>query len=59
MAEASIEDTSKLLDWALCINYLLYFQKNTIEIKALIDFKSKVNALMLVYALKLIGLQVY
>lgn len=39
------------------IYYPLRFQKNTIDIKALIDSGSKVNAIIPAYALKL-GLQV-
>lgn len=37
----------------LCIHYLLHFQKNTIKIKILLDFGSKVIAMALAYALKL------
>lgn len=37
----------------LRIHYLLHFQKNTIKIKTLLDFGSKVTAMILTYALKL------
>lgn len=42
-----------VLKRVLYIYYLLYFQKNTIEIKALLDFGNKVNAITPAYILKL------
>lgn len=35
------------------IYYLLYFQKNTISMRALIDLGTEINAIILVYILKL------
>ena len=52
-----MEDTSRSLDRIPCIHYALHFQKNTAEVKALIDSGSEVNAMTLAYASKL-GLQV-
>lgn len=46
------------LEWVPCINYLLYFQKNTVDIRPLIDSDSKVNIMTLDYTDKL-GLKVY
>lgn len=46
------------LEWVPCINYLLCFQKNTVDIRPLIDSDSKVNIMTLDYTDKL-GLKVY
>lgn len=42
-----------ILKKILCIYYLLYFQKNTLKINALIDFGNKINTKILAYILKL------
>lgn len=57
MTEANKEN-EVLLKKILCIYYPLYFQKNIVVIKTLLDSNSKINAIMLAYASKL-GLQVY
>lgn len=46
-----------ILERVMYIHYPFYFQKDTIEIKVLIDFNNKVNTITLAYILKL-GLQV-
>ena len=53
VAGASIEDTSRSLDWVPYIYYPLRFQKDTVEVKALIDSGSEVNAITPAYASKL------
>lgn len=58
MAGARIEDTSRPLNLVPYIHYPFRFQKDTAEVKALINSSNKVNAMMLVYALKL-GLKIY
>ncbi len=55
---ADMEDTLLLLERVLCFQYPLYLQKNTADVRALIDFSSKVNAITRAYILKL-GLKVY
>ena len=57
MARASIEDKPLALDWVSCIYYLIWFKKSKVQVQALIDFGSKVNAMTLGYASKL-GLKV-
>lgn len=58
---ALITETSKkndiILDRVPCIYYLLRFQKNIAEIKALIDSDSEINIISPVYILKL-GLKI-
>lgn len=39
-----------ILDLVFCIYYLIYFEKN--EVQILIDFGSKVNTIIIKYALK-------
>ena len=55
MAGASIEDNLLALNWVPCIYCPIWFKKN--EVQALINSSNKVNAIMLMYALKL-GLKV-
>lgn len=50
---ASIEDVLLLLKWILYIYYLLQFQKDIADVRALIDFGSKVNAMTPAYVSKL------
>ena len=58
MAKTKMKDTSRLLDWVLCIHYPLYFRKNKKDgIRAPINSGSKVNVKMLTYASKL-GLKI-
>ena len=57
MARASIKDILLMLDWVPYIHYLLCFQKYIVRVKALINYSSEVNAMILNYALKL-GLKV-
>lgn len=55
MAGADIEDTLLVLDWVLCIYYLVWFKNNGVW--ALINFNNKVNAITLNYAANL-GLKI-
>lgn len=59
MTSASITEASKkddlVLDWVPCIYFIIQFKK---KVWALINFGSKVNAMTLVYALKL-GRQIH
>lgn len=52
MTQVSKKD-EVILERVLYIHYRLYFQKNTIEVKTLIDSGSEVNAIIPGYALKL------
>ena len=56
VTKASQEDVV-VLDWAPCICYLIRFKKSKVQVQALIDSGSKVNAMTPGYALKL-GLKV-
>ena len=56
VTEASQENV--VLDWFSCICYPIWFKKSEIQIQALIDSGSKVNAMTLRYVLKL-GLKVH
>lgn len=51
MTGASKEDV--VLDWVLCIYYLLYFWKDTSNIRVLINSGNKINAIISVFAFKL------
>lgn len=51
MTETSIKDNLLPLNWIACIHYLIYLKKN--KVWASIDLNSKVNAIILEYALKL------
>ena len=53
MAGASIEDNPLALDWVPYICYPIWFKKNKVQVQALIDSGSKVNAMTLGYVLKL------
>lgn len=53
IARASMKNILKLLDWRSCIYYLFCFQKNTKSVKALIDSRSKINAITSEYTSKL------
>ena len=59
---SSITETNKeeyiSLEWVSCINYPLRFLKDTVDIRALIDSRSEVNAITPAYASKL-ALKVY
>ena len=55
VTEASQEDV--VLDWVSCICYLIWFKKSKVQVQALLNSGSKVNAMTLGYALKL-GLKV-
>ena len=58
MAGANIEDTLLTVNWVLYIYYPLRFRKDKKnEVQALINSSSKVNIMMLAYALKL-GLKI-
>ena len=46
-----------ILNWVFCICYLIWFKKSKVQIQALINFGSKVNAMIPGYVLKL-GLKV-
>lgn len=52
MTKASKEN-KVVLERVLCIYYSLHFQKNTAEVKALINSDSKINAIILTYAAQL------
>ena len=54
---ASIEDILWLLEKVLCIHYLLRFQKDLRETRALINSGSEINAMTPAYIAKL-GLEV-
>lgn len=56
--EAGMEDTLLLLKWVSYIHYPLRFQKDFADVRVLIDFNSKVNAMASAYILKL-GLRAY
>lgn len=58
MAAVKIKDILRPLDLVLYIYYSLCFPKDTIKVKALINFCNKVNAMTSGYALKL-DLKVY
>lgn len=47
------KDRMVILERVLCIYYLLYFQKNSADIEALLDLSSVVNAMNLAFASKL------
>lgn len=51
--EADIKDTLVLLKRVLYIYYPLYFQKKFINVKALINNKSKINIIIPVYVARL------
>lgn len=53
MTGANIEDTLLSLEQILYIYYLLYFQKDTIDIRILSNFGNKVNTITPAYASKL------
>lgn len=53
-----MEDILRKIDQISCIYYPLSFWKDIIEVKAIIDFGSKVNAMTLGCALKL-GLKIH
>ena len=55
MTEASQKDV--VLDWVPCICYPIWFKKSEVQVQALLDSGSKVNAMTPGYALKL-GLKV-
>ena len=57
MAGASIEDNPLALDWVPCIRYLIRFKKSKVQVQALLDSGSEVNAMTPGYASKL-GLKV-
>ena len=57
MAGASIEDNPLALDWVPCICYPIRFKKNEVQVQALLNSDSEVNAITLEYASKL-GLKV-
>lgn len=52
MTKASKKDKI-ILKRVLCIYYPLHFQKNTIEVKALINFDNKINVIISIYRAKL------
>ena len=52
-----MEDNPLALDWVPCICYPIWFKKNEAQVRALINFGSKVNAMTSEYASKL-GLKV-
>ena len=56
VTETSIEDIV-VLNQVSCIYYLIWFKKNKIQVQALINFNSKINAIISGYASKL-GLKV-
>ena len=56
MIEASQEDVV-VLDWVFCIYYPIWFKKNEIQVQALINSGSEVNAMTPGYASKL-GLKI-
>ena len=57
MTVASMEDKPLTLDWVPCIHYPIWFKKSKVQVQALIDFGSEVNAMTLGYASKL-GLKI-
>ena len=57
MAGTSMKDKPLALDWMLCIHYPIWFKKSKVQVQALIDSGSKVNAMTLGYASKL-GLKI-
>ena len=57
MAGASMEDNPLALDWVPCIRYPIRFKKSEVQVRALIDSGSEINAITPGYALKL-GLKV-
>ena len=57
MTEASKEDVVVALDWVPCICYSIWFKKSEIEVQALFNSGSEVNAMTPGYASKL-GLKV-
>ena len=56
VTKAGIEDVI-VLDWVFCICYLIWFKKSKVQVQALINSGSKINAIFLGYTLKL-GLKV-
>ena len=44
---------NKILKYVLCIYCLIFFWKNSIKTKSLIDNNYKINAIILAYTLKL------
>ena len=57
MAGASIENNLLALDWVPCICYSIRFKKSEVQVRALINFGTEVNAMTLGYSVKL-GLKV-
>ena len=57
MAGASMEDNPLALDWVPCIRYPIRFKKSKVQVQALLDSGSEVNAMTPGYASKL-GLKV-
>ena len=57
MTEASNKDNNVALARIPCIHYPLCFQKDTAEVKALLDFASEFNTMTPAYASK-VGLQI-
>ena len=57
MAGASMENNLLALDWVPCICYPIWFKKSKVQVRALINSGSKVNAMTPGYASKL-GLKV-
>lgn len=53
----SISNKNIILDYILYINYLICKKRNNNDVEALINFRNKVNIIILAYTLKL-GLQV-
>ena len=53
-----MEDHQLVLDYVPCICYLIWFKKSKVQIQALIDSGSEVNAMTQEYASKL-GLKIY
>lgn len=42
-----------LLEHILCIDYPIQFKKNQVKVKVLLDFRNKIDAIILVYMAKL------
>lgn len=53
VTKSSIENTLWPLEKILCIYHPLYFQKNPLEIRALIDLNSEVNTMTPAYTTRL------
>ena len=53
MARTSMENNPLVLDWVPCICYPIWFKKSKVQIRALINSGSEINAMTPEYFLKL------